>query len=160
MSVRAFYHQQMACAPWKTRDIPGHACQNCTSGQSLVEFSIGLLVVLLLVFGVVDVGRALVTYNSISHCAKEGTRFAVVHGAESPTPIGPRENDPVLENLLRTKYADGLVNSRLTINSWWANGNNAPGSTVTITVRYNFQSALLFALPLSLQSRSSGTIVN
>ncbi|MBI5396676.1 MAG: pilus assembly protein [Verrucomicrobia bacterium] len=135
-------------------------CHGPKRGQSLVEFAIGLLVLLLLVFGVVDLGRAVFAYNSISHCAREGTRYAVVHGAESPTPIGPADNDPALDNLLRAKYAVGLDTSRLTINSNWAGGNNAPGATVTVTVRYSFQSAILFALPLSLQSRSSGTIVN
>jgi Flp pilus assembly protein TadG len=130
------------------------------SGQSLVEFAIGLVVLLLLVFGVVDLGRAVFTYNSISQCAREGTRYAVVHGSESAAPIGPTEDDPALDNLLRTKYAAGLDASRLTINSNWPDNNNIPGGTVVVTVRYNFQSAILFALPLSLQSRSSGTIVN
>jgi len=141
---------------------PGYAVENrpARGGQSLVEFAIGLLVVLLLVFGVVDMGRAVFTYNSISNCAREGIRFAVVHGAESPAPVGPAENDPVLENLLRAKYTVGLDPQRLSINSCWANNKNNPGSTVTVTVRYKFQSAVLFALPLSLQSRSSGTIVN
>lgn len=125
-----------------------------------MEFAIGLLVVLLLVFGAVDMGRAVFTYNSISHCAREGIRFAVVHGAESPAPVGPTDNDPVLDSLLRSKYTVGLDPNRLTINSTWADSKNTPGSTVTVTVRYNFQSAVLFALPLSLQSRSSGTIVN
>jgi Flp pilus assembly protein TadG len=125
-----------------------------------VEFAIGSLVVLLLVFGAVDLGRAVFTYNSISQCAREGIRFAVVHGAESPAPVGPADNDPVLDSLLRAKYTVGLDPGRLTINSIWADSKNTPGSTVTVTVRYNFQSAILFALPLSLQSRSSGIIVN
>lgn len=129
-------------------------------GQSLVEFAIGLLVLLLLVFGAVDMGRAVFTYNSIANCAREGIRFAVVHGAESPAPVGPTENDPVLDNLLRAKYTVGLDPARLTINSIWTDSRNVPGSSVTVTVRYNFQSAVLFAVPLSLQSRSSGTIVN
>jgi Flp pilus assembly protein TadG len=138
----------------------GQFCHCPRRGQSLVEFAIGLLVLLLLVFGVMDLGRAVFAYNSISHCAREGTRYAVVHGAESPTPIGPADNDQTLESLLRAKYAVGLDASRLTFGSHWAGSNNIPGSTVTVTVRYNFQSAILFALPLSLQSRSSGTIVN
>ncbi len=143
-----------------TGNRPTGSCLRPRHGQSLVEFAIGSLVVLLLVFGAVDLGRAVFTYNSISQCAREGIRFAVVHGAESPAPVGPADNDPVLDSLLRAKYTVGLDPGRLTINSIWADSKNTPGSTVTVTVRYNFQSAILFALPLSLQSRSSGIIVN
>jgi hypothetical protein len=129
-------------------------------GMALAEFAIGLTVLLLLVFGIVDLGRAVFAYNTISNCAREGTRFAIVHGAESPEPVGPASNDPALENRLRQKYALGLDGNRLSIQSSWSNSNNAPGSMVTITVRYNFQPATLFFLPLRLQSRSADTIVN
>jgi len=134
-------------------------------GQALVEFAIGLTVLLLLVFGVVDLGRAVFAYNSIAHCAREGTRYAIVHGSQSPaeTRVGPAPNDPSLESWVR-RFATGLQAARLTVTSTWqgASGtaSNDPGSIVTVVVGYNFQPATLFFLPLSLRSQSSGMIVN
>ena len=132
-------------------------------GQALVEFAIGLTVLLLLVFGVVDLGRAVFAYNSIAHCAREGTRYAIVHGSQSTAPVGPAANDASLESWVR-RFATGLQAARLTVTSTWqgASGatSNDPGSIVTVVVGYNFQPATLFFLPLSLRSQSSGMIVN
>ena len=132
-------------------------------GQALMEFAIGLMVLLMLVFGIVDLGRAVFAYNTISHCAREGTRYAVVHGSESTLPIGPQANNAQLESWVR-RYALGLDASRLTVTSNWVDPTgvvtNGPGATVTVNVRYNFQPATLFFVPLPLQSRSSGVIVN
>ncbi len=51
-------------------------------GQSLVEFALILPVLLLLVFGIIEFGRALNTYLIISNASREGARYAVV-GADN-----------------------------------------------------------------------------
>lgn len=136
-------------------------------GQALAEFAIALTVLLLLVFGIVDLGRAVFAYNTIANCAREGTRRAVVCGADSPVDqkLGPTANDSKLVDFLYgtytgRNYTSGLDPSRLTITSTWANTTNSPGSTVTVKVTYTFQPATLFFLQLPLQSQSIGTIVN
>lgn len=134
-------------------------------GQALAEFAIALTVLFLLVFGIVDLGRAVFAYNTIAHCAREGTRYAVVRGSDSsPTMmLGPTANNADLESQVRY-YAKGLDSSRLTVTSTWANSagaaDNSPGSTVTVKVSYTFQPATLFFMQLPLQSQSAGTIVN
>lgn len=132
-------------------------------GQALVEFAIGLGLLLLLVFGVVDLGRAVFAYNSIAHCAREGTRYAIVHGSQSTTPVGPAANDATLEAWVR-RFATGLQASQFSVTSTWVGpsgaANNQPGSTVTVVVGYNFQPATMFFMPLSLRSQSAGMIVN
>lgn len=45
--------------------------------QSLVEYAIGLNVLLLLTVGVVDLGRAVWVSNTLAHLAREGARHAV-----------------------------------------------------------------------------------
>lgn len=44
-------------------------------GQSLLEYAIGLNVMLLLVLGTVDLGRGVWAYNTLSHLAREGARY-------------------------------------------------------------------------------------
>ncbi|HKW73504.1 MAG TPA: TadE family protein [Candidatus Dormibacteraeota bacterium] len=45
--------------------------------QALIEFALVSPVLLLLLFGVVDIGRAVFYYDTINHAAREGARVAV-----------------------------------------------------------------------------------
>ena len=49
-------------------------------GQSLVEFALLLPLMLLIITGLVDVGRAVWQENTLAYAAREGTRYAIVHG--------------------------------------------------------------------------------
>jgi Flp pilus assembly protein TadG len=49
-------------------------------GQTLVEFSIVLPIFLLIVFGAIDLGRVIWAADSLANAAREGARFASVHG--------------------------------------------------------------------------------
>jgi hypothetical protein len=44
-------------------------------GQSMVEFSVGMVILVVLLVGAVDVGRALLTYLSMRDAAQEGAIF-------------------------------------------------------------------------------------
>jgi hypothetical protein len=47
-------------------------------GQALVEFALVIPVVLLLIIGLFDLGRAVYAYNSVSNAARTGARVAIV----------------------------------------------------------------------------------
>jgi Flp pilus assembly protein TadG len=47
-------------------------------GAALVEFAIVLPLLLLLVFGIIDLGRLLYTYNNLTSAVREGARLASV----------------------------------------------------------------------------------
>lgn len=49
------------------------------SGQALVEFALVVPIFLLILFGLLDVGRAIFAYNSITNAAREGARLAIVN---------------------------------------------------------------------------------
>jgi Flp pilus assembly protein TadG len=49
------------------------------SGAAVVEFAVVLPVLLLIVFGILDFGRAMNYENDATHLANEGARFAVVN---------------------------------------------------------------------------------
>lgn len=59
-----------------------------TRGQSLVEFSLILPLILLILFGVFDFGRAIYAYNTVSNAAREGGRTAIVN--QTPQEIRDR----------------------------------------------------------------------
>ncbi len=50
-------------------------------GASQIEFAISLLVAMFVIFWTWELGMALYTYNVLSDAAKEGVRYAIVHGA-------------------------------------------------------------------------------
>jgi Flp pilus assembly protein TadG len=47
-------------------------------GQSMVEFGLVLPIFLLLIFGIIDLGRGVYAYNTIQNAAREATRVAIV----------------------------------------------------------------------------------
>jgi Flp pilus assembly protein TadG len=49
-----------------------------TEGQSLAEFAIVLPVLLVIFMGILDFGRAIYAYNTLSNAAREGARVAIV----------------------------------------------------------------------------------
>jgi TadE-like protein len=58
-----------------------------TSGQrsqALIEFALVSPVLLLLLFGIVDIGRAVFYYDTLSHAAREGARIAVRASSQLP----------------------------------------------------------------------------
>jgi hypothetical protein len=55
-------------------------------GQALVEFSLVMLVLFMLLFGVIDFARVFFAYATMSQGVREAARFAVVH-PQSDGPI-------------------------------------------------------------------------
>ena len=70
-------------------------------GQGLVEFSLTIIVFLVVLMGVVDFGMAIYKYNGVSQAARELARVTSVHpcavvGALTCTPGGSAETQEVL----------------------------------------------------------------
>ena len=49
------------------------------TGQSLAEFALVFPVVILILFGAIDLGRAVYAYNTVANAAREGARVAIVN---------------------------------------------------------------------------------
>jgi len=54
-------------------------------GQSLVEFALILPIFLLLIMGIIDAGRLVYTFNTVSNAARQGARIAIVNQSTSGT---------------------------------------------------------------------------
>lgn len=57
-----------------------------SSGQGLVEFALVVPVIFFLLFGFIDVGRAVFEYNTLTNAARQGARVAAVNQLD---PAGP-----------------------------------------------------------------------
>ena len=105
--------------------------------QSLVEFALVLPVFLLLVTGLFDVGRAVWQENSLAYAAREGTRYAIVHGSAGNPAVGPCSSclNPATNNLGNivnavNNSAIGVYNIDVTID--YPDGDNQRNHRVTV----------------------------
>jgi Flp pilus assembly protein TadG len=58
---------------------PSHVSRNRESGVALVEFALVLPLLLLIILGIFDFGRAFNYFNDMQQMANEGARYAVVN---------------------------------------------------------------------------------
>lgn len=97
-------------------------------GQSLVEFALVLPVLLLIITGIFDLGRAVWQENTLAYAAREGTRFAIVHGSGYPDPaqIAWPGNTAGVANVVRAA-AVGVPNVTVTVS--WPGPNGIAGDS-------------------------------
>jgi len=86
-------------------------------GQSLVEFSMVIIVFLVILMGIVDFGMAIYKYNGVSQAAREIARVTSVHpcataGALTCSPGGSAETAQVVN--VQKNLIPGLTNPTIT----------------------------------------------
>lgn len=107
-------------------------------GSALVEAGLTLVVFLTTIFGLMDFGRMVWAYNLVSHAAREGTRYAMVHGKSSSSPATAAD----IKNVV-TQQAVGLDPNSMQVNVSWI-PDNKPGSAVKVALKYTFSSMTNF----------------
>jgi Flp pilus assembly protein TadG len=117
-------------------------------GQTYAEFALCAVVVLILIFGVVNFSLVVYAYNFVSYAAREGARFAAVHGSSNPPPAHSAD----ITNLISAE-GYGLNGGNLKVSTTW-NPNNQPGSVVAVQVQYTFNFMIPFVTlpPVNLTS--------
>ena len=152
-----------------SRQAFGHS----EKGQSLVEFSVMAIVLLMLVQGVLDLGRAYFTFLALKDAAADGAYFGAAYprcidgagGDARDNSLGGCVNPNNIDYRVRKSApSGGLVDwTNATVTTTYADPTNyAPGSLVTVTVRsqYRLLTPLIGAiagtqdLPLYAQSVS------
>jgi Flp pilus assembly protein TadG len=72
-------------------------------GQSLVEFALSSVVLLLLVGGLVDIGRAIYISEALSNAAREGARYGASYSAPRQSHLWL--NDAAIKGVVDTELA-------------------------------------------------------
>lgn len=88
---------------------------SASGGQAMVEFALILPLLLLVVLGVIEVSRAVWQENTLAYAAREGTRYAIVHGSAGDPVAYPASHQPVIDAVRRA--AIGVPNITVTV-SW------------------------------------------
>ena len=131
-------------------------------GATMVEFAFFFILFLVTAVGLMELGRAAWTYVTLSHAARAGGRYAIVHGGTNPITGG----DLTVAQFAK-RNAVGLAASDISVAVTYDTGTpgdaapNAQGSVVQIRVQYPFQfvSGALIVSQSTLQMASTTRMV-
>jgi Flp pilus assembly protein TadG len=122
-----------------------------------VEFAFVAPVFFLFVVGLVVGGFGVFRYQQIASLAREGARYASVHGAKYQQVTGyPAATPQDIFNNVILPGSVALDPTQLSYNVTW-NTDNRQGSTVTVQVTYQWVSEAFFG-GITLGSSSTVTI--
>lgn len=123
-------------------------------GASMIEFTVAAMTLLLLIFGIIEFGRALYMYHTVSNAARIGARWAIVRGSKSCSGAIVIDHCNAASSDVQT-YVQSVVplvdNGSLAITASWPGGNtgcssssdfHAQGCVVAVQVTYLFKSAI------------------
>ena len=112
---------------------------NQRRGATLVEAAIIYPIAVLLTVGLMIFGMGVSRYNQVAGLAREGARWASVHGAQyaSDHPSGISVSGTSIKDYLVTNKMAAMDSDALTVTAAWS-PSNAKGGEVTVTVSYNW----------------------
>jgi len=152
-TARAF-DQGRQLAMWPRGRKSNHA--QSEDGQAMVEFAITFSILIGFVFAFMELCMMLYSYDMISECAREGTRYAIVHGASCLTPTNA-SCTVTAANV--NSYVSGLgwanPGGHMIVATSYPDNNENPGSRVQVTVTYSFPIMLSWAPAGSISMQSS-----
>jgi Flp pilus assembly protein TadG len=143
-------------------------------GQALAEFALVAPIFFLVLFGIIDFGRYIYYVQVLNSAAREGARYAIVHGSNSLNPSGPpasgtTSSDPTGAKVVAIvrSFAVGVIGdtSVLTITPQWLDqtclnpGTNARENCAKVQVTYQFHSVIPVVPIPAIQITGESTLV-
>jgi hypothetical protein len=140
----------------------------------MVEFALVAPMFFLLLFGIIEAGRFIFYYETLSHATREGARYAIVNGANTlgcpsgpPAPGASACDVPGNNVITRVRQsAFGVPSGSITVTPIWLDGsggpgNNGRGQTVSVTASYTYRSLVpLVPLPPINVTAESTLVIN
>jgi Flp pilus assembly protein TadG len=139
-------------------------------GSSMVEFCVVASALFLVLFGVLEFGRMLYIYHTVSNAARIGARWAIVRGAQScgyavgkalsSCPASQSEIESFVQSQVPL-----LDSGSITVTASWPGGTNgcpagatqSAGCPVIVTASHNFNFAIPYVdsaqIPISSSSQ-------
>ncbi len=137
------------------------------SGAMLIEFALSVWSLLLMAFLIFEFCMAIYTYSVLGNAAREGIRYAIVHGTDSAACSGPSPGCGDTGGSNVTAVVNGYAaisfhdTSAMIVTPSWPDGTSTPSSRVLVTISYPYIAYLTlpgFASP-QMQITAEGRIV-
>jgi len=103
-------------------------------GQSLVEFALTLSLLMLIFFGVFDLGRAFHAYIVITNAAREGAYYGAMH---------PSDSSGIVARVISEAQGSGIALSAANVS---VSSSSISGTPICVTVSYDFTLLSAFLL--------------
>ena len=138
------------------------------AGQAPVEFAFIIVFLVVFLLSFIEITALLYNYSVLADSAKEGVRYAVVHGTLSSACSGPGAagitcGDAGAANVKNavTTYATSSLNNTagMTVTPTYPDGTSTPSSRVRVVVSYNYQPLFGLGWPtVTVNAASEGRI--
>ncbi len=103
-----------------------------------------VLTLILVVMAVFEFCMVIYTYDTLGDAARQGVRYAVVHGTDNATCSGPSSGcgdsggNNVISVVTNAASASFHNISVITVTPSWPDGTSTPGSRVKVKITYNY----------------------
>lgn len=108
-------------------------------GNLTVEMAFMVPLVILTTLGIVDIGQGVWTVSALDNAAREGVRYAAVHGPNANT-LGWTATEAEIIGVVRNAYvglnSDQIQDSDITID--YSDGFGASGAAVAVRISVDF----------------------
>jgi len=120
------------------------------SGSVLIETALGFMLMMAMVLGIIESCMMVYTLGVLEDAAREGVRYASVHGTDSTNCSGPTVGctDSTYANVVNavTSYAgqfSGIL-SGMSVSVTYPDGTSAPTARVQVAIRYTYTPHFFF----------------
>jgi Flp pilus assembly protein TadG len=123
-------------------------------GQTILEFSLSSLMLVLLMFGVFEMSRMLLVFTTVADAARAGARYAIVHGVDNAATATQIKTE--VKGYL-TAAPVNLSNATITVSG----AGGAIGTTVSVNVTYLYDPWVTYFtkyFSINIYSTSEGVI--
>jgi len=135
-------------------------------GASLPETAIVMAVILAMLFGIIDFGRAMYTYASVAQLARQGARWAIVRGAQCTQLDHCNAQSSDVQTFVQGESMGVMNANNITASASWPPSGcptglsaKSPGCIVIVTVSYPFKFMLPFLPTLQYTMSSTSQMV-
>lgn len=161
---------------------PSRSRRGKTRGQAQVEFALVVVFLMILILSVLELITLIHTYNVLADAAKEGVRYAIVHGSNNSYPTGPANTtkidgdpappgavaqDPTNSYGVVKTYAQYSLHdtSGMTVTVTYPGGDATPANKtpnrVQVVVAYQYQAFFGLGWPtVTVNAAAEGRIMN
>lgn len=114
------------------------------NGSMLLELVASIWMVMLVTFLIFEFCLTVYTYSVLGNAAREGIRYAIVHGTDSASCSGPSTGcgDTLGSNITAVVNSFAAVSfhdlSGMSVTPSWPDGASTPSSRVVITIAYPY----------------------
>lgn len=140
------FSRSRRAAPFSERDA---ALATNESGSVLVEFAITMCILFAFTIFLIQICFAYYSYSLISELAREGTRYAIVHGSTCKTSAGVSctAGTTDVQNAVNSAGFPNIGGGALTVTPSWpgtglgcigGSGSEEPGCPAEVVVQYKF----------------------